>query len=212
MYEAVSFTIDSIQYLEGTLYLVFPSGVAWQLIDENFEPYDFTLDEYKVWAVRFWIGTIQIGGTALPKAEFSEDFLASLFECINVPIEGSEEWPFYDPQTDTYILGKDWPYIEGGRKYMLISDGFKDFGHLALILAIAYIIIKFGLIQTAIRFISNAFKWNSTRKQKNMLHEIHDRVMSLQNFTSDSLLQTLDEMKLDIKMLSSAIGVRLIVR
>lgn len=189
-----------------TLSIVMPSSLALPLIVDGIVV-DFIPEETRYWAWTAVYKGYSLGAIPLPRAELSDNFFQSVLAPINQPIEGSENNYFRD--TDGIIKrGSDMSPI---RYYHPLSDGAKDGGLIALVIGVAYLINKLGLVKIAIDFCQRVFSYIRTRKLRASVNETEENVMQLLE-NSETFSENLESINTGISGVRNAIGLRFTLR
>lgn len=182
-----------------TFSLVMPSSLAIPMII-NGEVVDFVPEEKRYWAWNVSYKGFVSGAVALPRVELSDKFFENILAPMNQPIEGSENFYFRD--SDGII--KQGTEMDPVRYYYPLSDGSKDAALIALVLGVIYVINKFGLVKVAVDFSKRILTYMRTRKLRNNIDEISDKV--------DSIIENTDGVEESIKSLAGKIGLRFTLR
>lgn len=210
LYDAFRVAYAFEDWIIDNLSIVFPSGHALNVIEGKEPNPNMVLPEKKFWAVKVWVGDLSFR-VPLLKVEHSANFWEWLFAPMNKEISGSENWLYRD-DTGNIKYGYE---FEPVRKYRVLSDGLRDVGLIALILAVFYLVYKLGLFKIAWNFLKSALGWVRTKKLRSDVSESREAVEEMSD-TLDSLAISMESgseidsaMKAKLDEIGSRIGLRL---
>jgi hypothetical protein len=202
LYDAISAVMIFEDWVGTKLSLIFPSGLAWLIIDAG-TLQDFRLPEKTYWGVNIYLSDIPIAIIPLPYVDASDNFLANLLAPLNQPIAGSEH-RYYQDIDGVVKLGTD---IVPMRQYHLLSDGIRDVTMITLIVAIIGIVI-YVLPKVGAKIVTWLIQRNGRRKVLTKEDQIYDAISSqLSEFYDIQSLTVLNSNKLD--RLISQVGLRM---
>jgi hypothetical protein len=193
----------------GQLVLLFlPSGVKIGLLVDGFVP-DFKMDEKKFWGFTIKINDVPVPG--LSRKPFPKGGVREIWQGIlgqkDIWIEGSEYWAYFKDDEGNWKPG--WMFTPD-KQYGVFHNAFLDVGTAILVALVGFALWKTGIPKMCGTFLKNAISsgYKLARIQKSRAaaqgyEEISEDV--------DDLEQYFAENKELLQMISSKIGVRLVI-
>lgn len=216
LYLATVASLSVMQKLEKVIRFILPSDVAWVIWDGDDVP-DFRIPKLNY----AWQRLKLPGGPEqffrLPDVQLNGAWVEWVQG--NHIIEGSMDWEFYDPETDTVKKGSEFSKPRG---YSYLFDLWVDFGPILVVVALVTILFKLGLGKIATSFIQKIFRWwNRRRVIQNTDEEVAKVLQGIEglsiqyagtieqvNHGMDQIVTQLDTHRDALHEIAQAIGLR----